>query len=55
MLICLARLRVSPPFGVSLVMVEPAPMVVPAPTVTGATSWVSEPMKASSPMTVRCL
>ena len=26
-----------------------------APTVTGATSWVSEPMKTSSSITVRCL
>ena len=33
---------------------RPAPSVAPRPTVTGATSWVSEPMNTSSSMTVLC-
>ena len=33
----------------------PAAVMAPSPTVTGATSAVSEPMKARSPITVRCL
>jgi polar amino acid transport system substrate-binding protein len=42
--------------GAALVVsVVPAPTVAPRPTVTGATSCVSEPMKASSSMIVRCL
>src|SRR5690606_35555104 len=49
---CLARETVSLPAGASRVRVVPAPRVAPAPTVTGATSWVSLPMKASSPMIV---
>ena len=55
MLVCLLRLRVSPLSGASLVMVEPAPMVAFLPTLTGATYCVSEPMKAPSSITVRCL
>ena len=41
--------------GMSFVTTAPAPVAAPAPTVTGATSMVSQPMKASSPMMVRCL
>src|SRR5258706_11934256 len=52
---CLARDRVSSPAGASLVSVVPAPSVAPRPTRTGATSCVSEPMKTSSSMMVRCL
>jgi len=52
---CFARLTVSLPAGASLVMVEPAPMFAFSPTETGAISCVSEPMKAPSPITVRCL
>ena len=37
------------------VIVDPAPMVASAPTDTGATSIVPEPMKAPSPIAVRCL
>jgi hypothetical protein len=51
---CLARVR-SVARGASRLITEPAPMVAPAPISTGATSAVLEPMKASSPMTVRCL
>jgi len=49
------RDTVSLPAGASLVSVVPAPRVAPLPTVTGATSWLSLPMKASSSMTVRDL
>ncbi len=52
---CFARDKVSEPAGASLVIVLPAPIVAPRPIVTGATSCVSEPMNASSSMTVRCL
>ena len=41
--------------GASLVITEPAPMVASAPTVTGATRALLEPMKAPSPIRVRCL
>ena len=51
---CSLRDRVSSPGGVSRVMVEPAPMVAPAPMVTGAISWVPDPTKTSSPITVAC-
>ena len=40
-----ARPRVSCPGGASWVRVVPAPIVAPSPTLTGAMSWVSEPMK----------
>src|SRR3990170_128639 len=43
------------PGGTSWVTTEPAPVAAPSPMVTGATSIVSEPMKAPSPITVRCL
>ena len=46
---------VSLPAGASLLSVVPAPRVAPLPTVTGAISWLSLPMKASSSMTVRDL
>src|SRR5690606_41998280 len=52
---CLGRETVSLPAGASRVSVVPAPRVAPLPTRTGATSWVSDPMKASSSMMVRCL
>ncbi|KAG1259253.1 hypothetical protein G6F65_015351 [Rhizopus arrhizus] len=52
---CLARDTVSLSAGASRVRVVPAPRVAPRPTRTGATSCVSEPMKASSSMMVRCL
>jgi hypothetical protein len=37
------------------VMTEPLAVIAPSPTVTGATSIVSEPMKARAPISVRCL
>ena len=40
-----ARPTVSCPGGASSVRVVPAPIVAPSPTLTGAMSWVSEPMK----------
>ena len=40
-----ARPTVSCPGGASWVRVVPAPIVAPSPTLTGAMSWVSEPMK----------
>ena len=43
-----AREMVSASGGAFSVSVVPAPSVAPRPTVTGATSWVSEPMNASS-------
>src|SRR6185369_13118269 len=49
---CLARDTVSASGGASLVSVVPAPSVAPRPTRTGATSWLSEPMKASSSIIV---
>src|SRR6185369_15862219 len=49
---CLARETVSASGGASLVSVVPAPSVAPRPTRTGATSWLSEPMKTSSSMMV---
>ena len=36
----------------SFVIVLPAPMIALSPTLTGATSAVFEPIKASAPMTV---
>ena len=51
---CRARATVSCPAGVSLLMVEPAPMYDPRAMRTGATSVASEPMKQSSSITVRC-
>jgi len=52
---CLVRETASEPGGTSTVTVVPAPMTAPLPTLTGATNCVSEPMKASSPIVVRCL
>jgi len=49
---CRGRVRVSFCSGASRVMTEPAPMVAPSPMLTGATSALLEPMKASSPMSV---
>ncbi len=40
--------------GTSCVMTEPEAVIAPAPTRTGATSIVSEPMKARAPISVRC-
>src|SRR5690606_34603947 len=52
---CLPRATLSAPGGVSLVMVEPPPMVPPAPSVTGATSTQLLPTCTSASITVRCL
>src|SRR3546814_842219 len=52
---CVERDNVSLSAGASLVSVVPAPSVAPRPTRTGATNWLSEPIKASSSITVRCL
>ena len=52
---CFERSSVSRSSGVSLVIVEPAPIVAPAPTFTGATSIVPEPMNAPAPISVRHL
>ena len=41
------------PSGTSFVIVEPAPVYAPLPIFTGATRLVLQPMKASSPITVR--
>ena len=41
--------------GISFVIMDPAPVIDLFPTVTGATSLVSEPIKASSFMIVLCL
>jgi hypothetical protein len=49
---CFARESVNISGGVSLVMVEPAPIVEPRATLTGAINWVSEPTKTSSSMMV---
>ena len=40
---------------ICLVEVEKVLVTAPAPTVTGATNMVSQPMKAFSSTTVRCL
>ena len=45
----------SLPSGTFLVTTAPAPVAALGPTVTGATSMVSQPMKAPSPMTVGSL
>ena len=55
MVFCGARVRVSLSAGASRPMTEPAPIVAPAPTLTGATKAVLDPMKAPSPIWVRCL
>ena len=47
---CLARVRASAPSSTEVVITEPAPTMLRAPTVTGATSDVFDPMKASSPI-----
>src|SRR5690606_4042011 len=49
------RSTASASFGTLPVIVLPAPTMAPSPTVTGATSEVLEPMKAPSPISVKCL
>ena len=43
------------PSGTSRVITEPLAVMASSPTRTGATSIVSEPMNARSPISVRCL
>lgn len=50
-----ARPRPSASAGTGSVMTEPAATSAPSPIWAGATIMVSEPMKASLPMTVLCL
>jgi NodT family efflux transporter outer membrane factor (OMF) lipoprotein len=50
-----ARHSVSSSAGAFCVIVEPAAMKARSPIVTGATSWLSVPMKAPSPIVVTCL
>ena len=45
----------SLPGGTSWVTTAPAPVFAPSPISTGATSIVSTPTKAPSPIVVRCL
>lgn len=53
--ICSARTMRSSPGATSRLTVLPAATMASAPMVTGATSALLEPMKARSPITVRCL
>lgn len=53
--ICLDLSTVNALAGAGFDIVEPAPIVAPAPIFTGATSSTPEPMKAPSPIVVRCL
>ena len=50
-----ARATVSFSSGAERVITEPAPMVALRPIEIGATSDEFEPMKAPSPICVRCL
>ena len=50
---CSPRSTASAPGGTSFVITDPAPVTAPFPIRTGATSMVSEPIRTSSPMTVR--
>jgi hypothetical protein len=52
---CRPRAIASASGATSSVMTLPAATIAPSPTETGATSAVSDPMKARSPMRVRCL
>ena len=54
-LTCFTRVSASAPRGTSFVTVVPEPTYAPRPTVTGATSWLSEPMNAPSSIVVLCL
>jgi hypothetical protein len=51
-LICFDLDKVSWPSGVSLVIVDPAPIVEPLETLTGAISCVSDPINTSSSIIV---
>src|SRR5262249_59237600 len=49
---CLPRATASASAATSLVITEPPPLIAPSPILTGATSAVSEPMKAPAPISV---
>ena len=51
---CRARPMATASAGTSSVITDPLAVSAPSPTVTGATSMVSDPMKARLPITVRC-
>ncbi len=52
---CSLRSKARLSASTSRVITEPAPTIAPAPITTGATRAVLEPMKAPSPISVRCL